>query len=50
MEARNAELLAARLRKTPGFEKKSLDDAARNLRNIRQTYALKPAGMWNCYS
>jgi hypothetical protein len=49
MEARNEELLAARLRKTQ-TEKQSLDESARNLRNVRQTYASKPSGIWNCYS
>src|SRR5580692_972169 len=49
METRNAELLAAKISQAQA-EKKSLDEAARNLHNIRQSYAAKPNGRWTCYS
>ncbi len=46
LETRNAELLAAKLRHAHA-QRESLNEAARNLRNVRQSYALKPAGVWN---
>jgi hypothetical protein len=49
METRNAELLASKINEARAT-KKSLDDAVRNLQNIRQSYAVKPAGLWTCYS
>jgi hypothetical protein len=49
METRNAELLAGKIRQAQA-EKKSLDDAARNLQNISKSYAKKTNGMWTCYS
>jgi hypothetical protein len=49
LETRNGELLASKLRRAHA-ERESLNEAARNLRNVRQSYALKPEGVWNCYS
>jgi hypothetical protein len=49
METRNAEALAAKLRQA-NARKESLDEAARNLRNVRQSYASKPEGILNRYS
>jgi predicted ATPase len=46
LETRNAELLAARLRRACA-KRESMNEAARNLRNVRQSYVVKPAGVWN---
>jgi hypothetical protein len=49
LEARNAELLAAKLRGAEA-RRESLNEAVRNLRNVHQKYSLKPAGALNCCS
>jgi hypothetical protein len=49
LETRNAELLTAKLRRAHA-QRESLNEAARNLRNVHETYALRPKGAWNCYS
>jgi hypothetical protein len=49
LETRNGELLAAKLRRVHA-ERESLNEAARNLRNVHQSYVLKQEGVWNCYS
>jgi hypothetical protein len=49
METRNGELLAIKLRRAH-VQRESLNEAARNLRNVQQTYASKSEGAWNRYS
>jgi hypothetical protein len=50
LEARNAELLAAQLRRARA-QQEALDQAYRNLRKIQRSYARKPLPTaWQCYS
>jgi hypothetical protein len=50
MEARNAELLAAQVRRAEA-QRQSLDHAYRNLRRIQRSYIRKqPPIAWQCYS
>lgn len=49
LETRNGALLATKLRRAHA-QRESLNEAARNLRNVHQSYVLKPAGVWNCCS
>jgi hypothetical protein len=49
LETRNADLLAAKLRKAHA-QRESLNEAARNLRNVHQSYVAKSAGLLNCRS
>jgi len=49
LETRNAGLLAAKLRRAHA-QRESLNEAARNLRNVHQTYVSKSAGLLNCRS
>jgi len=50
LEARNAELLAAQLRRAEA-DRVSLDHAYRNLRRIQRSYIRKqPPVAWQCYS
>ncbi len=50
METRNAELLAAQIRRAEA-ERISLDHAYRNLRRIQKSYIRKPQPVaWQCYS
>ncbi len=49
LETRNADLLAAKLRQAHA-QRESLNEAARNLRNVHQTYVSKSTGLLNCRS
>ncbi len=49
LETRNAVLLTAKLQRARA-QRESLNEAARNLRNVRRSYAPKPSGVWNCCS
>ena len=49
MEGRNAHLLTVKLRVAEA-RRKSLDEAARNLRKVQASYASKPDGKWRRYS
>jgi hypothetical protein len=49
LETRNAELLAAQLRRAHAH-RESLNEAVRKLQNVHQSYVSKPEGVWNCYS
>lgn len=48
LETRNGELLAAELRRVHA-QRESLNEAVRNLRNVHQSYVLKPEGVLNSY-
>jgi hypothetical protein len=50
LEARNAELLAAQMRRARA-QQETVDNAWRNLRKIQRSYVRKPAPTaWQCYS
>ena len=49
LETRNAELLAAQIRRAKA-EKQTMADTVRNLRRLRLSYGEKPAKAWESYS